>query len=73
MDTTWSKYVIIPKSGDHFCVSQGPIAFSLRGSPNSVHRSMGLGKAEDAYWDREAIITLGLTLGLPGGVTKLET
>ena len=74
VDTIWSIYAKIPKSGDNFSVTKDlQLFFFLLEFFNSVHdliaQNLGLGKAEDSCWGKEA----RYLWGLPGaGVTKLE-
>ena len=74
MDTTWTKYVKILKSGDHvicFNVSQGStVSFSLEEFPNLVPR------LRLRIWaQRNRGLLFGQrsqnNLGLPGGETEL--
>ena len=76
VDTTWTKYVKILKSGDHvicFNVSQGSTAsFSLEEFPNLVPGLMA-----QNLGSRNRGLLFGQrsqhNLGLPGGETELET
>ena len=74
VNTTWTKYTKILKSGDYFNVSPGSMAsFSLWEFANSLHNLMiqnpGLDKQRTTVVTGSSIIW-----GLPGaGETKLES
>ena len=74
VNTTWTKYAKILKSGDYFNVSPGPIAFySLWEFANSLHNLM---IRIWAWASRGLLLWQGASIiwELPGaGVTKLES